>query len=188
MRNPNCTLCDLHKTTSNICIGGNGPLSSKIMIIGEGPGAEEEKQGKPFVGRSGKLLNSALEKAGLNRDDIFVTNCVQCRPPNNRKPNEGEVIACVINYLLQEFFEIKPDYILLLGNTALENLTVRKQITKNRGRIRLPDHIFYIDDESWEVPHTPVVYATFHPSHALRSKMIKEEFERDILNFASLIT
>ena len=92
----NCTQCELSKTRNNV-VFGHGPIPCNAMIIGEGPGEQEDLEGKPFIGRAGQLLTKILESVGLNRDtDIFIANTVKCRPPNNRTPLAEEITACNI--------------------------------------------------------------------------------------------
>src|SRR5919109_3178605 len=89
-----CTLCKLSRTRKN-AVAGEGSCSTKVMLVGEAPGRQEDLEGKPFVGYSGRILDSALSKAGIKRSDIFITNVVKCRPPNNRRPQSNELIACM---------------------------------------------------------------------------------------------
>jgi len=162
---------------------GNGPVS-RIMIIGEAPGKEEDEKCEPFVGKSGILLNQTLSKNGIKREDVYVTNVVKCRPPNNRKPTDEESLACS-TYLLDEYLVNKPDFILLLGNTPLHTFTMKEGIVKSRGIVNFPDHIFLKEEDGYAFS-TKLVYATLHPSAALRSIRYKEYFEEDIKNFANL--
>jgi uracil-DNA glycosylase family 4 len=156
---------------------GNGSTTSRALIIGEAPGANEDELGMPFVGKAGELLDSTLEAAGLAREQIYVTNVVKCRPPNNRRPEPEEINSC-LHYLVQEVRTLRPDFILLLGNTPLKTLTmVPDGISRNRGKIPTHAHVF----------GSPLVYATFHPSAALRSKVWKSAFEADVKTFASLV-
>src|SRR5690349_7285657 len=93
-----CTLCELHRSRTE-AVPGEGPRRAEIMLIGEGPGASEDKQGRPFVGASGKFLNQLLEEAGVTRADVFITNVVKCRPPGNRDPLPDEIEICTSTYL-----------------------------------------------------------------------------------------
>lgn len=156
-------------------VPGDGPKPCPIMIVGEAPGAEEDQQLKPFVGRAGKLLTEALEDAGLSREAVYITNIVKQRPPNNRKPHPHEIEAHM-PYLVNEFGEVHPFHILLLGNTALSALTMWDGgIMKHRGRIG--QHHFPTDIN---------VYATLHPSAALRSKENRMTFFADVRTFAKI--
>lgn len=176
IRNPSCTKCVLHESAKTICVMGRGSSSSKIMIIGEAPGANEDEQGKPFVGRAGQLLDMKLTEAGLDPNQCYITNLVKCRPPKNRPPEQDEIEAC-IDYLIAEYKSLRPTHVLLLGNTALKTLTnVEGGIMKNRGRI---PHEKVVMENS-------LVYATLHPSAALRSKINQHTFATDLKVFATL--
>src|SRR5215831_13450989 len=115
-----CELCPLHEYTDRVCVFGNGNPASRVMIVGEAPGAEEERSGQVFMGRAGQLMNRALAHAGLSREDIYVTNAVKCRPPENRKPENWEVKTCAGSYLARELEEVDPTHLLLVGNAALQ--------------------------------------------------------------------
>ena len=133
MRNPNCNLCPLHSSCKSICIAGTGPKNARVMFVGEAPGADEDNQNKPFVGQVGRKFDEMLLAAGLNRKDVFVTNIVSCRPPNNRVPTNVEITTC-IPYLDEEIAEIKPEIIVPMGNTATQYFLGMKGITKLAGR------------------------------------------------------
>jgi len=113
-----CTLCHLAESRRNP-VPGEGSHKAQLFFVGEGPGLEEDRQGRPFVGRAGELLNQALEMAGLKRVEVFITNVVKCRPPGNRAPRKYEVDACR-QYLERQLTLVQPKIILLLGNTAIE--------------------------------------------------------------------
>ena len=117
-----CTKCELCKSRIN-SVFARGNSNAKLVILGEGPGMEEDQQAKPFVGASGKLLNAALIELGLDIEtDIYITNIVRCRPPDNRKPTDDEV-ECCIDYLHQQLVLVAPKVIIALGNTAIQTLT-----------------------------------------------------------------
>ncbi|MFP3903925.1 MAG: uracil-DNA glycosylase [Armatimonadota bacterium] len=116
----NCTRCPLHKQR-NLPVFGEGPPDADIMFIGEGPGAQEDKTGRPFVGNAGKLLTRLLQEAGLQRQDVFITNIIKCRPPDNRDPKTEEREACA-EYLDAQIAVIRPRAICLLGRPALQAL------------------------------------------------------------------
>src|SRR5690606_40525952 len=109
LRNPKCRDCGLWKTTRYVCLMGDGPVPCDIMIVGEAPGEREEDLRTPFQGKAGKLLDSCLKKAGINRRDVYITNVVHCRPPDNRTPTREEIKACR-KYLEGEFQAVKPKY------------------------------------------------------------------------------
>jgi uracil-DNA glycosylase len=115
-----CTKCDLHRGRRN-AVPGEGPASARIMFVGEGPGQNEDEQGRPFVGAAGKLLTELLESIGLKRSDVFITNIVKCRPPSNRAPRKSEIEACN-PYLLSQIQLIKPRIVCALGTPAITTL------------------------------------------------------------------
>jgi DNA polymerase len=128
-----CVNCDLSKTRTN-AVPGIGNVKSDVIFVGEAPGRNEDLQGKPFVGTAGQILSEALEFAGFTRDDVYITNVVKCRPPNNRQPITEERNACR-QYLSAELDIIKPKIICILGNTAYSSLLDGSEITKNRGKL-----------------------------------------------------
>ncbi len=160
-----CTKCKLCNGRKNTVFGVGNP-NSKLMFIGEGPGADEDLQGEPFVGKAGKLMNQAFLGLGLKREDIYIANIVKCRPPNNRNPEKDEVLAC-IDYLRNQVMIIKPKIIVLLGNVALKNILGDEYgITKARGRWMEKKGIKYMP--------------TFHPAALLRNESMKIEFWNDL--------
>lgn len=128
-----CVKCSLSKTRTN-AVPGKGNPNAEILFIGEAPGRNEDLKGEPFVGSAGKILSEALDSAGLLRDDVYITNVVKCRPPNNRIPLQEEKDACN-QYLAKELEIIKPKIICIMGNTAYGSLLNGNSITKNRGKI-----------------------------------------------------
>ena len=138
-----CNKCKLCKTRTNIVLG-SGNANAKIMLIGEGPGADEDREGLPFVGKAGKLMNFALEGIGIDRNNLYITNIVKCRPPQNRDPEADEIEAC-IEYVKNQIQVIKPKIIVLLGKIALQNiLGPEYKITSSRGKWIEKDGIFYL--------------------------------------------
>ncbi len=113
-----CTKCALHRGRTQ-AVPGEGNPSTKILFIGEGPGSTEDKMGRPFVGDAGKFLNEMLAAAGFKREDVFITNVVKCRPPNNRDPLDEEVGVCTSNYLFDQIKQIKPKLIVTLGRHSM---------------------------------------------------------------------
>ena len=149
--------CDLKKSAKNI-VFGDGNINSKIMIIGEGPGANEDAEGKPFVGRAGKLLNKMLEAIQLSRVEVYISNVVNYRPPENRKPTDLE-IERYYPYLVSHIEIINPKILLLLGSTALNTIIGDEEvISKARGKWLKKD----IGTSS------PWTIATFHPAFLMR--------------------
>jgi len=163
----NCAKCDLHKSRTN-AVFGKGPIDAGVMLIGEAPGREEDIQGVPFVGRAGKKLDSILAEAGIDFDEVFITNVVKCRPPGNRNPENYEMMKCN-PYLLEQIRVISPEVIVLLGNIALSLVTgTASGITKMRGKTL----------EYMSIPAIP----TFHPAYILRNpgseKIVIEDFKK----------
>ena len=128
-----CVNCNLSKTRTN-AVPGIGNVKSDVIFVGEAPGRNEDLQGKPFVGTAGQILSEALEFAGFTRDQVYITNVVKCRPPNNRQPITEERDACR-QYLSEELNIIKPKIVCILGNTAYSSLLDGSEITKNRGKL-----------------------------------------------------
>jgi len=162
-----CQKCELHQTRTQTVFGVGNP-NADWLIIGEAPGADEDKQGEPFVGRAGQLLNSMLLAMGLQREQVFIANILKCRPPNNRDPQSEEVVACE-SYLRQQIDLIKPKIILAVGRIAAQNLLkVDTPIGKMRGnRYQYPDS---------ELP----VIVTYHPAYLLRSPREKRKVWEDL--------
>lgn len=158
-----CTKCPLHKSR-NKAVCGEGAISSKLMFIGEAPGLEEDKEGKPFVGEAGKLLTRLIEKMGFNRQEVYITNTVKCHPPSNRTPLEEEVSVC-FEYLRQEIEIISPKVIMALGKVATYVLLGRKGKIKDLAISKIRGNVFFYAD----IPVIP----TFHPSYLLRNRKDK---------------
>jgi len=168
-----CVKCPLHESRTQ-AVPGDGKRSAKVMIIGEGPGRDEDKSGHPFVGASGRFLDHVLQGTGIERKDLFITNIVKCRPPNNRTPRKDEVDTCTSNYLFEQIELIDPKLIVLLGVVAAKKLLNVKNINEARGRIIERDGRKYL--------------VTYHPAVRFYredlSEKIKEDFallQREIL-------
>ena len=127
-----CTDCALHKARAN-AVPGEGSPNARVMFVGEGPGFNEDRQGRPFVGAAGQFLNELLDSVGLRREDVYITNMVKCRPPNNRDPFPGEIAACS-GYLDEQIEAIAPDIIVPLGRHALARWFPRETISKLRAK------------------------------------------------------
>lgn len=168
-----CEKCRLCRTRSNV-VPGEGNPRARLMFIGEGPGQEEDRQGRPFVGRSGELLTRMIHAIGLERSEVYICNVVKCRPPQNRNPQPDEAAAC-LDYLRAQFALIRPRVVVLLGKVACQ-YTLNEQIfiTRDHGR-------WFERKGTWFMP-------TFHPSALLRDPSKKrdawEDFQliRDKLN------
>ncbi|MEK6741984.1 MAG: uracil-DNA glycosylase [Nitrospirota bacterium] len=163
-----CTRCKLHKGRTNI-VFGEGEPKAVIVFVGEGPGFEEDQQGRPFVGAAGQLLTDIIEKGmNIKRAEVYICNIVKCRPPNNRNPEPDEVESC-IGFVKQQIRAIHPTVIVTLGNVPTQNLLNTKQgITKLRG--------------VWQEYEGIPVMPTFHPSYLLRSPGEKKWVWVDIKN------
>lgn len=127
-----CTLCKLHQT-ANKGVPGEGPADAKILFIGEAPGFNEDRQGRPFVGAAGQFLEELLALAGLRRDDVFITNVVKHRPPNNRDPEADEIAACAL-YLERQIAAIDPSVIVTLGRFSMAKWFPGEKITRIHGQ------------------------------------------------------
>ena len=165
MRNPNCNLCGLCSSVNTVCLWGEGPTHCDVMIIGRDPGEQEDKEGRPFVGRSGQLLNELLQAAGLKREDVYISNVCKCRPPGNRPHTLTERNACRV-YLDQEIATVQPKIIITLGGDALEAITGQTQMMKLAGQTINFKH----EDTGFECQ----VFASVHPSYILRNIGYKE--------------
>lgn len=164
----NCTACPLGFLGRQNVVFGEGNPQADLMIIGEGPGREEDILNRPFVGRSGKLLDKVLELASFRREDVFIANVVKCRPPDNRKPLPLESKTCKNLLLFKQIKIIRPRLICTLGSSALEALIEQPvSITKLRGKI-----IEYND---------MTILPTFHPAYILRNRGELETFVQDLM-------
>ncbi|UCG79515.1 MAG: uracil-DNA glycosylase [Nitrospirota bacterium] len=149
-----CRRCRLSETRTNIVFGEGDP-DCEIMFIGEGPGADEDMQGRPFVGRAGQVLTSLINKMGFEREEVYIANIVKCRPPDNRNPHSDEAESC-LPFLKRQIEVISPKVIMVMGNVALQNLLdPDMRITKVRGKFQ---DLFGIK-----------VMPTFHPSYLMRN-------------------
>ncbi|KUG04479.1 uracil-dna glycosylase, family 4 [hydrocarbon metagenome] len=169
-----CSRCRLRGTCQQV-VFADGPHDARIMLIGEGPGQEEDIQGKPFVGRAGQLLDKILQAAELQRDEVYISNVVKCRPPGNRLPNPDEVKECQ-KYLEAQIRIIKPAIIVCLGSMASQTVIESKaRITRIRG--------------SWLLRQGIKIMPTYHPAALLRNpgykrptwedfKLIRDEYKK----------
>ncbi len=161
----NCTRCPLHAERTNIA-HSTGSFQADLMFVGEAPGADEDAQGAPFVGRAGQLLTKIIEGIQLKREDVFIGNINRCRPPGNRQPTADESAVCK-PFLIREIAVVKPKVIVVLGNTATQNLLETKVgITKLRGNFQ----------DYYGVKVMP----TFHPAYLLRDPRKKREVWEDM--------
>lgn len=160
----NCSDCRLRSNCRQV-VFGEGPANARLMLIGEGPGEEEDKSGRPFVGRAGQLLDRILEAAELKREEVYIANVVKCRPPSNRLPQPDEIKVCR-NYLEAQIRLIHPSIIICLGSLASRTvLDPRASITRIRGQ--------------WYMRQGLRVIATFHPAALLRNESYKRPVWED---------
>jgi DNA polymerase len=160
-----CTRCRLHEHRTNIVFGEGDPRA-RLMFVGEGPGADEDLKGRPFVGRAGQLLDKIIEAIGMTREEVYIANIVKCRPPGNRTPERDEVATCE-PFLFRQLRCIKPEVIVTLGSPAFQCLlNTRESITRVRGQWR-----------EWQGIR---LMPTFHPAYLLRSPDKKRETWEDM--------
>ncbi|HEY0766113.1 MAG TPA: uracil-DNA glycosylase [Pyrinomonadaceae bacterium] len=160
-----CTRCPLHLERTNV-VHTEGNRKARLMFVGEAPGADEDIQSRPFVGRAGQLLTKIIEAIGLKREQVLIGNVNRCRPPGNRAPTTEEATTCK-PYLLREIAIVQPEVIVVLGNTAMKNLLdTREGITRLRGRFQ--------DFKGIKV------MPTFHPAYLLRDPTKKRETWEDL--------
>ncbi len=166
-----CTKCDLCKTRTN-AVPGKGNFQSDVIFVGEAPGKNEDQKGEPFIGVAGKKLSVALDEVGISRDDIYITNIVKCRPPNNRVPTTNERDTCK-EYLKQEIAIIKPKLICILGNTAFNSILGGSEIIKYRGKVVRKDNLLY--------------FLTIHPAATIYNQKLIDVLKNDIVKLFDLI-
>lgn len=160
-----CTRCKLHTTRQNI-VFGVGPAKARLMFVGEAPGADEDRQGEPFVGRAGQLLDRIIGAMGLQRDEVYIANVLKCRPPNNRNPEDDEIAQCS-PFLLRQVASVEPEVIVTLGAPAAHLLLeTGTPIGKLRGKF-------------WRF-HGRDLMPTYHPAYLLRNPAKKREVWQDM--------
>ena len=173
-----CTRCKLHKQGRKQIVFGVGNPHAELMFVGEGPGADEDTQGEPFVGRAGQLLNNMIKAMGIRREDVYIANIVKCRPPGNRTPERDECETCS-PFLMRQIAVVKPKVIVALGAVAAKNLlAMNASMSELRGR-------FYdfmpagaqSSDPSWQGTKLAV---TYHPAFLLRDPRQKGEAWKDL--------
>lgn len=172
VRNANCTLCALHENANTVCLLGDGPVPSKVMVIGEAPGAREDDVERPFAGVAGQYLDRVLTEVGLPREVLYITNAAKCRPPQNRTPTPKELKSCR-PYLDRELDIVNPQFVLLLGNAALKAVLNQSGIMAKRGTTT-----------SWQ---GRTVFCTVHPAAVLRNPGLENSFKKDLMRFARLV-
>ena len=167
-----CTDCPLHRGRTNAVPGEGNPLAN-LMFIGEGPGFHEDRQGRPFVGPAGQLLEGLLASIGTNRDEVFIANMVKCRPPDNRDPQPSEIAACA-KYLERQIELIDPKIIVTLGRFSLGRFFPGESITRARGRLRRKDG--------------RLIFPVMHPAAALRRPELRATMVQDFRSIAAALS
>jgi DNA polymerase len=173
-----CTRCKLHKQGRKQIVFGVGNPRAELMFVGEGPGADEDMQGEPFVGRAGQLLNNMIKAMGIRREDVYIANVVKCRPPGNRTPERDECETCS-PFLMRQIAVIKPKVMVALGAVAAKNLlAMNASMSELRGRFYdfLPTGA-RSSDPSWQGTKLAV---TYHPAFLLRDPRQKGEAWKDL--------
>jgi uracil-DNA glycosylase family 4 len=168
-----CVRCPLHQSRTH-AVPGEGPVGAEVFFIGEAPGGKEDQLGRPFVGPSGMLLNRLLETAGLSRQEVYITSCVKCRPPNNRTPHTGELNTCQDAWLNRQIDLVDPQIIVLLGRVALQQvLKDRRSLRQIHGEVVVQNGRRY--------------FLTYHPAVAFRVPETKESMEEDMAALKQLL-
>ncbi len=162
-----CEKCELHKTRKKP-VPGEGSINSRIMLIGEAPGRNEDEQGRPFVGQAGKFLNQLLKEAGIRREEVYITNIIKCRPQNNRDPTEKEIKSCS-PYLDKQLNIIKPKAIITLGNYATKYI-LRKFKLKEESISKIHGKKYKINNLIFNTKIMP----SYHPAAALYNPNLKQ--------------
>jgi DNA polymerase len=166
-----CTDCDLCRNRTN-AVPGEGPPDSDILLVGEGPGFHEDQQARPFVGPAGRFLEELLHSIGLSREQVFITNVVKCRPPNNRDPLPGEIEACR-KHLERQIELIRPRVVVSLGRYSLSWFFPRESISKVHGQARLKDGVHFI--------------AMYHPAAALHAGNLRQVIQDDFKKIPAVL-
>ena len=165
-----CTRCRLHETRTR-AVPGEGDPDTEVLFVGEGPGANEDREGRPFVGRAGGLLERLLGHIGWGRNDVFITNVVKCRPPDNRDPEPDEIAACA-PYLQRQAAALDPSVVVTLGRFSMATFMPGVRISQAHGTTRLADPATGAEDAT--------VFAMYHPAYALRNPAVERESFDDV--------
>ena len=161
-----CVRCPLHESRTH-AVPGEGPVPAAVFFLGEAPGAQEDRQGRPFVGPSGKLLDRLLGTAGLDREEVYITSCVKCRPPHNRTPHRDELDICQQAWLNEQLELVDPRVVVLLGKVAIQQvLQSRRSLRQVHGEAVARDGRRYL--------------LTYHPAAAFRVPQTKAGMEEDM--------
>ena len=173
-----CTRCRLHETRTN-AVPGEGHASTEVMFVGEGPGYNEDRLGRPFVGRAGEFLNRLLKSVEWDRQEVFITNVVKCRPPDNRDPEADEMAACE-PYLRRQLAVLDPALVVTLGRFSMGHFMPGARVSQAHGTVAPVDPATGAPDAT--------VFAMYHPAAALRTPAIAETSIRDMAQVPSALT
>jgi len=173
-----CTRCRLHETRTK-AVPGEGDPSTEVVFVGEGPGMNEDREGRPFVGRAGGLLVNLLGHIGWGRDDVFITNVVKCRPPGNRDPEPDEIAACA-PYLQRQLQTLDPSVVVTLGRHSMGRFMPGARISQAHGTTAVADPATGARDAT--------VFAMYHPAAALRTPAIERESYADVALIPTVLT
>ncbi len=173
-----CTRCRLHETRTH-AVPGEGHASTEVIFVGEGPGFNEDRLGRPFVGRAGEFLNRLLKSVEWNRDEVFITNVVKCRPPDNRDPEPDEVAACE-PFLRRQLEVLDPALVVTLGRHSMGRFMPGARVSQAHGTVRPVDPATGARDAT--------VFAMYHPAAALRTSAIAETSLRDMAGVPGALT
>ncbi len=166
-----CTACELCRSRTH-AVPGEGNYGARVMLIGEAPGYHEDQKGRPFIGNSGKFLSELVEKAGMKREDVFITNVVKCRPPGNRDPMPDEIAACSA-YLDAQIDLIDPDVVITLGRFSMQRWFAGDRISKVHGEPR-PEG-------------KRLIVPMFHPAAALHNPSLRSTIEEDFARIPKIL-
>ncbi len=172
-----CTACQLHQTRTQV-VPGKGSAQAEIMLIGEGPGKNEDLQGEPFIGAAGKFLEQLMDSIQLKREEVYIANVVKCRPPNNRDPRPEEVKACW-PWLEKQIFLIRPKLIIPLGRHSMLRFLPQAQISRDHGRALRKPFAPTSPDLTKEKPFKIVFFPCYHPAAALYNGSLREVLLKD---------
>ncbi|MEM3421380.1 MAG: uracil-DNA glycosylase [Candidatus Hadarchaeum sp.] len=172
-----CTLCRLHRNRKN-AVPGEGPYDARVMLLGEAPGRNEDLRGIPFCGAAGKFLDELLEIAGLKREEVYITNTVKCRPPQNRAPRDDEIKICASKYLKKQVKIVRPELIVVLGRTAAKALLGKEiPITANHGKVMTVKFAGL----------NFLIFLTYHPAAALYGARTRSKLREDFAKLAEVL-
>ncbi len=172
-----CTLCRLHESRKN-AVPGHGPYSAKVLFVGEGPGRNEDLNGVPFCGAAGNFLDELLKIAGLSRADVYITNVVKCRPPENRVPQDDEIEICTTNYLKKQIAMIKPKLVVIMGRTSAKALLGREVVMgAEHGKLR--------EHEYGGVKFQ--LFVSYHPAASLYGAQAKLKLKEDFSKLSDIL-